>query len=549
MANIGGQLLMRTLEHWLTRGQRIAEAKERAQAGELRTLNLEILKRKLAEETQLGETYPTGFEPIPAEQEPVQLTPQEVPLQEEAYTPPPTTPIVTKPGYKGMSMKDIGALHQIGLSALPPTETRPRGQVLPTGLLKAVEAPAPRYAEIKDEDGNVIGTQVFEGGKPKAQYDISGKEVPLGTALAPTVSPKPKLAPTYEQSKAEAAPAEEGFVNQTTPVRDSKGNRLGFETKQIPMPAGEQKGYKTYEQAVEEGQKALAILSQSDPTRYKAHTLIVDQVGESQFRFKITPPSMAAAAVGAIPVGTPEQIESDIKAIMSPVPSLSLEMVAKGGGMGGIGAAYARQVRSEILKRDPNFNFIIQDAIVSGTKSSLANLYKIHAVSDVARVAAENHGKTIGVLAKKKDDSGTPAIAKWTRPMKKAWAADKDVTNLDIAIHHYDTEIARYLSSMTQAGVLSEREAERYRALITGAMRGDQIMSGIATVNELMIGKDKSFIASKRRVANSLRNDFGITNEELRALESEAGQPGGVINKREPGESIQQYLQRTKGGK
>ena len=525
---IGSQLLGQLLSHWLTRGQRIEETKsakeQRGQESALRTLNLEILKKKLAQETELteyGKTYPTGFEPIPATQEPLSLSPQEQSIQEAQYTPPPEVPIQTKPGYKGMTMKDIGALHQIGLSALPPTEARPRGQVLPTGLLKSVEAPTIHYETVKDEEGNVTGTQVFEGGKPKAQYDITGKEVPLGTVLAPTISQRPRLAPTYEQSEAEAAPAKEGFINQTTPVHDSKGRRLGFETKQIPIPAGEQKGYGTYEQAAREGQKALAVLSQSDPTRYKAHTVVVDQVGANQFRFKITPPSMAAIAVGAVPVGTPEQIESDVRAIMSPTPSLTLDMVSKGGGMGGIGAAYSRELRTKILQRDPNFNFILQDAMVSGTKTALTNLYKIHSISDVARVAAQNHGNTILELAKKKDDLGVPAIDRWFRSGKKAIGGDKDVTNLDLAVHHYDTELARYLSSMTQSGVLSEREAERYRALITGAMKPEQIMGAIDTVNTLMMGKDKAFIASKRRVASSLKNDFGLTNENLKALEEE----------------------------
>lgn len=283
MPGIGERLLATTFEHWLTRG-------ERAKQAELRQLQLDALKRQLAEETRLGEIYPTGFEPTPSTQE-LTLTPAEEELQPEAYVPPPTTPPQTKMGYPGLTLKDIGSLHKIGLTALPPTKEKPRGQVLPTGLVKAVEAPTPHYEKVTDEEGNVIGTRVFEGGKLVRQVDIAGKEVPLGTALTPQVAPKPRLSGTAEEALKGALPPQEGFVNVVAPVHDAKGKILGYEAKPqrdptFPVPSAEESLVKKHLQH----QKMLkGELGEPNPTEvYQEITKRKQELAEAQATGRVT---------------------------------------------------------------------------------------------------------------------------------------------------------------------------------------------------------------------------------------------------------------------
>lgn len=219
------------LGYWLGR-------KQRAQESSLRELSIQKLKREQAEAerlTQLGEAYPTGFEPTPSEAE-VTLTPQEEALQMEQYTPPPEAPVETKMGYPGLTIRDIGALHKIGLTALPPTKEKPRGEMLPTGLVKAREEPPVHYESVKDEFGTQIGTQVFRGGQLIRQLDIAGKEVPLGQPMVAKPTEIQRMPQTEEESKRLAGTPPIGLVEETLSVHDPKGRRLGFQTKFVADP-------------------------------------------------------------------------------------------------------------------------------------------------------------------------------------------------------------------------------------------------------------------------------------------------------------------------
>jgi len=447
-------LIQELLGHWLTRGQRAQEA-------ELRTLNLEILKKKLAQETQLGETYPTGFEPIPAEQEPIQLTPQEVPLQEEAYTPPPTTPIVTKPGYKGMSMKDIGALHQIGLSALPPTVAKPRGQVLPTGLLKAVEAPTSRYTEIKDEDGNVIGTQVFEGGKPKAQYDVTGKEVPLGTALAPPISQKPRLAPTPEQSEAEAPPVKEGFINQTNPVHDSKGRRLGFETKQIvdPRITGE---LKTFEGWLE-GQGIKVATIKGTPEYAVKHRewksigpTIAAEVGERDLLDAPTANWVAAQmARGEMP------------------PS----MLRTYTGIGNKGQANVVRIIKQLRQIAPDYNPALIELAYSGDKTAIGKNAALRGSIEGFEINAIQNAKQADALSQKINVTRTPMLNGLVLTGKTLVGGSEIEAQYLLAVETFVREYAKVVNTVTGGGTTAEEASKKIANVINKAYTPEQMQS------------------------------------------------------------------------
>jgi hypothetical protein len=206
----------------------------------------------------------------------------------------------------------------------------------------------------------------------------------------------------------------------------------------------------------------------------------------------------AGADAGLVPG---YELTADNKYSPKPIPDITKRIPPFTPAPGMIGIGYDRKKNKyiesatgrELTKEEALIEFG-ETSILGANKSALTRLESTYAISDVARRAAENHANTIKALAKKKNDTGIPALDRWFRAGKKAIAGDVDVTNLDIAIHHYDTELARYLSSMTSGGTLSEHEAERYRKLISGAMRSEQIMGSLDTVSELMTGKQKAFI-------------------------------------------------------
>lgn len=384
---LGQALISELLGHWLSRGQR-------AQESELRTLQLETLKKKLAQETQLGESYPTGFEPTPAIQEPVQLTPEEQDIQQEVYTPPPIVPVETKPGYKGMTMKDIGALHQIGLSALPPTEARPQGQVLPTGLLKSVE-PAIHYETVKDEDGNVTGTQVFEGGKLKTQYDVTGKEIPLGEA--PTVAPSTtvKYLTPEEAVRAYGEPKTEGFVVKAKPIT-LKGKITGYSAEEVADPTftSEFKSFETW--AKNQGIDIGAIKGTPEyAKKYEAYKSIGPETKAKVEEKDLLGPEDAhwlASKLAEKPAGmVPSQLRSFI-------------------GFGRVGQINLSKIVKDLRKNYPGYNFALAELSYTGDRTEINKNKSLQGnIMSFEKTAIQN-AKQVDALSRKIDISRIPAL-------------------------------------------------------------------------------------------------------------------------------------------
>jgi hypothetical protein len=130
----------------------------------------------------------------------------------------------------------------------------------------------------------------------------------------------------------------------------------------------------------------------------------------------------------------------------------------------------------------------------------------LHGTTGVSMRAAKEHAATIDRLIDKKNDFGVPVIDRWFRAGKKAVAGDTDVTNLDAAIHHFDLETVRYLSSMTGGGQMSQQEAEKYRGILSAAMTPQQIRGGMKTIIELMNGKEKAFMDTTKIIKDNIKN-------------------------------------------
>jgi len=164
-------------------------------------------------------------------------------------------------------------------------------------------------------------------------------------------------------------------------------------------------------------------------------------------------------------------------------------------------------------------------AIRKATQSELTRVQNLRGTVSVAMGAADKHGKTILELAQKVDNTGIPALQRWWNAGQKSIAGDKDVNDLNIAIHMYDTETARYLTNMSVGGQLSEREAERFRALLPPYASPDQITGAIQTVGRLMNEKDQSF-QSEIDDATSRLKSIGKTGGKEPGAAAGSGQKG-----------------------
>jgi hypothetical protein len=153
---------------------------------------------------------------------------------------------------------------------------------------------------------------------------------------------------------------------------------------------------------------------------------------------------------------------------------------------------------------DPTYNLKLAEAEYAADNKALSNLSNIYATAQTAMGAAENHGKQILELSQKVDRTGSPALNRYFLAGKKQIAGDVDVNNLDIALHAFDREFARYLTSMTQGGILAQSEAKAVENLLTSAKNPQQLIGGIQTVQKLMEGKKDSFNDQFARIKESL---------------------------------------------
>lgn len=187
-------------------------------------------------------------------------------------------------------------------------------------------------------------------------------------------------------------------------------------------------------------------------------------------------------------------------------PSMLRLVVQPFGAAGG-------QTKNKIFKNlreiNPDYNFKLAEAEYAADTKSLTNLSNLFSTAQVAMGAAENHGKQILELSSKVDRTGSPVINRWIVGGKKQIAGDKDVNDLDIAIHAYDREFSRYLSSMTPGGLVAQGEAEAMKGLINSARTPEQLIGAVQTTQALMQGKKDAFSDQFTRIKSSLGGQGG----------------------------------------
>ena len=171
---------------------------------------------------------------------------------------------------------------------------------------------------------------------------------------------------------------------------------------------------------------------------------------------------------------------------------------------GQAGGLTKNKIFKMVKQLNPTYNLKLAEAEYAADTKALSNLSNIYATAQTAMGAAENHGKQILELSSKVDRTGSPALNRYFLVGKKQIAGDVDVNNLDIALHAFDREFARYLTSMTQGGVLAQSEAKAVENLLTSAKNPQQIIGGIQTIQKLMEGKKASFNDQFSRIKGSL---------------------------------------------
>ncbi len=183
------------------------------------------------------------------------------------------------------------------------------------------------------------------------------------------------------------------------------------------------------------------------------------------------------------------------------IPSQLRLVVQPFGQAGGLSK---NKIFKALKQIDPKYNLKVAEAEYAADTKALTSLSTIYATAQTAMGAAENHGKQILGLSQKVDRTGSPAINRYWVAGKKQIAGDEDVNNLDIALHAFDREFSRYLTSMTAGGVIPQREAEAMRALINSANTPEMLIGAVQTVQKLMEGKKESFSDQFNRIKASL---------------------------------------------
>jgi hypothetical protein len=176
-------------------------------------------------------------------------------------------------------------------------------------------------------------------------------------------------------------------------------------------------------------------------------------------------------------VGTPEQIESDVKAVMS--NQLTLEDAQKGGGMGGMGAAYARQLRTEILKRNPTFNFTVQKIAAAGDRAEISQLQAQRGKILAYEVNGEQNAKQVFELSKQINVSRYPILNGLFLKGETKVAGSPIESNYLLALRTFTNEYARITTSVTGGGVTSDQARKEIEDVISKSYTPEQIQAAM----------------------------------------------------------------------
>lgn len=139
-----------------------------------------------------------------------------------------------------------------------------------------------------------------------------------------------------------------------------------------------------------------------------------------------------------------------------------------------------------------------------GAQTAFSNLSKVKSVASTAGETAIKHGENALKIMDKKDRLGSPVVDRWIRAGKKAIGGDEDVTAFDTNVHFFDREVARYLTSMTAGGVMSQEEANEVKKLISSSETPTQFKRNYETAVDLIRQKEKTFNEQLKEIESSI---------------------------------------------
>ncbi len=183
------------------------------------------------------------------------------------------------------------------------------------------------------------------------------------------------------------------------------------------------------------------------------------------------------ASTGKITIGTPEQQASDIRAIRN--NQITLDDVTKSGGMGGAGAAYARQIREQILKEDPSFNFNLQRMTVKGDQTEISQAQGMRGKILSFEQTATQNAKQVYQLADKIDVSKIPALNSLVLKGETALAGDPVASSYLLAWRTFINEYARVSTTASGGGITTDSARKEIEDVIKKSNTPEMIKSGM----------------------------------------------------------------------
>ena len=198
---------------------------------------------------------------------------------------------------------------------------------------------------------------------------------------------------------------------------------------------------------------------------------------ESWFKDMSKTTFMEKASTGKVAIGTPEQQEADVRAILG--NQMTIDDATKAGGMGGAGGAYARQLRAEILKREPTFNFNLQKMIVKGDQAEINKMNTMRGQILSFEQTAIQNAKQVYHLADQIDPARIPELNKLILLGKTSVAGDSVASSYLLAWRTFINEYARVSTTVSGGGVTSDTARKEMEEVIKKSETKEMLQAGM----------------------------------------------------------------------
>ena len=214
---------------------------------------------------------------------------------------------------------------------------------------------------------------------------------------------------------------------------------------------------------------------------------------------------MERAATGQTQVGTQGGREADKKAIME--GRLTLADLSSGGGMGGVGGNYARDIREMINKEDPYFNYKLQEARVKGNTKEILGIReqmgKLMPFAETAKLVATD----IVPISRRVWRTGVPLLNMGIVKGELQVTGNTAAAELNHALVTFVDEYARVVTTATGGGVTTDTSRKQIAEAINMAQTPEQLEAVLKNALGFMQHRETSF----GKVLDDVEKQFGVS--------------------------------------